>query len=480
MDYNEIENQEPKKGKGGIIAAIAIASVAVVGAIVAVVLLLTGVIGGEKLPGFYKISGLTVEGEKYSSRDIRDMDAHIVLSEDGSGWLYYKKDVTDITWDDQAITLKSDRTKLSYVLEDGVLTMGDPDETEYVFTRSDEAVPDKPAPRPDISDQVGIYYLIEANGNVCEENAGFIEIYEDYTALVDVNLSETVEFDIDRRTITFLDYGGTDIEASIRNGVIEAEIDGEDLVFAMEDTDRYAAWLEASTSAAGYYTLIRMGVDGEWITGEEVKANGGEIYLVFHSDNTGYFVADYTDSVQVYDVTWDDTTIYPVGMITNPYTIEGNVLTMTEGDLIFEFERVGDEEDAPERPQSSAEANGSVTIINMMDQTVNGVWLSDATSSSWGGRTVSGLTPDAPVYTTALPQTGLVGLYDIRVEMEDGSGYYIYEVMIAPGYYIAIDYNDNQFDGYGDYDPSAEYMLTVVDMEKEEILMKYTLVKETQ
>lgn len=410
----------------------------------------------ETPPGYYTLTGMTVDGEELSRRDVRELEGYIVVEEGGTGWVVFGRDVSDIEWDETTMTTLNDNETLDFTLAEGVLTIGDPDDMQMVFTRSEDTPPEKPAPRPDISDKTGTYVLIEADGEIAEEGAGNIIIFEDYTATLNVaDLMEVPEIDIDRRTIIFYDVDGADLEGSIRNEVIELEIDSTEYVFALEGSDRHAEWQEALTAVpdgAGYYKIVEMRQEDTVLTADDLATVGLEVYVVMEEDGTGYFVMAAGDETEVQGFTWNEGYItFDDGYFPQPYTIENGILTMTEDNATLVFERSTDP--VPARPAStgggatgggttagpgepgapSGVAATSIEFLNTSNDELVNVWISPAANENWGEATNGTVASGNGTFTVGIDAVGGAGSYDIRITDTDEWVYEIYGVELTGG-----------------------------------------------
>ena len=176
--------------------------------------------------------------------------------------------------------------------------------------------------------------------------------------------------------------GDDPLTFELEDKLLTFEIDGTELTFkrSKDDPPDIDALREELAKPAepegpvGCYILQSMTMDGETIDAETLETAGMVAYLEFYADGTG--VADLMGDTD--DFTWADGEVYSEDEVLT-YTLDGDTLTLTDGDGVMVF--VAGEK--PEMPTVSP-----TEPVVYPDELPEGRYY--LTEASNGGTTVSG------------------------------------------------------------------------------------------
>lgn len=88
---------------------------------------------------------------------------------------------------------------------------------------------------------------------------------------------------------------------------------------------------------SGRYNIDSMESEGMTLTGDQLKALGMEMYIVFHDDGTGELAFGSGDEVEIEDFSWQGNQIISDDGETMEFTFDGTTVALSENGETMTF-----------------------------------------------------------------------------------------------------------------------------------------------
>lgn len=271
--------------------------------------------------------------------------SYILFSADGTGTMDLAGEVIDFEWDESNLyavgevlpyTLEGDRVSLT---AEGVSV-----EFSFYGAQLPEAYVAESA-------KSGYYLLVSMtqNGETYDEAAlieagmyAYMMFYADGTGVLSTN-GELLTLTWDDAKITSSD--GEEDYFTLDGDLMRFDSDGVQLVFRYNGVtlpEEYQTATAEPGQIEGYYVLSGAETEGYYLDAETLESAGMTSYIVLLENGVGYMQFNGEETV----LEWDENNLYADGE-PQPYTLDGDTLTLAQEELAMYYERSSEEPPAP-------------------------------------------------------------------------------------------------------------------------------------